>query len=310
MQQNLVIVRINESFSRMGEKRFFEEKRVPLSKLTAGASIKISDFRKMSVVQLTDEELTFRIDDGRCYTLNRYWQVLGTVKMSCVPSQFVEDFERFAFYFETQVKKPEPGAYDTLTELIDVIRQNANDNESWKNIPLAREIMHLLKDCTPLRDEEIDPTVRMLAVSTLADEDLLSPRNTPRLFLSFYQYFEVCNELKTDQDAIQKGLKQFYNKLYKNLFEFSWTVDPGMTEDLYRRLFVKKQTLRFDFMQLSPEWEKEIYDIEKETSEKLGDHRRGRGFCHSYWSEKAEIAEKHGLHWRSPRVMNPKVRFD
>ena len=63
MQQNLVIVRINETLSRMGEKRFFEEKRVPLSKLTAGASIKISDFRKMSVVKLTDEELTFTIDD-------------------------------------------------------------------------------------------------------------------------------------------------------------------------------------------------------------------------------------------------------
>ena len=310
MKQNLVVVRINETLSRMGEKRVFEEKRIPLSKLVPGAVIKISEQRVMNVLELTEEEMSFKIDNDRCYTLNRYWQVLGTVKMSCVPTGYVEDFERFAFYFETPVKKPEEGAYERMTELIDTMHLNTEAQESWKNIPLAREIMHLVKDCTPLRDEEIDPSVRMLIVSTLADDDLLSPKDTPRLFLSFYQYFEICNELKTDQDAVQRGLKQFANKLYKNLFEFTWTVDPGMTEDLYLRLFAKKGSLRFDFAQLLPEWEKEVYDIESETAKKLGKTQRYRGFCHSYWSTKTEVAEKHGINWRSPRVMNPKVRFD
>ena len=309
MKQNLVIVRINETLSRLGEKRCFEEKRVPLSKLIPGAAIKISDYRKMNVVEMTEDELTFKVDQ-RCYTLNRYWQVLGTVKMSCLPTIFVEDFERFAFYFETPVKKATPGAYDRLSELIGTMRENADDNANWKNIPLAREILHLLKDGTPLRDEEIDPTVRMLALSTLAEQELLSPRNTPRLFLSFYQYWEICNELKGEQDSVKRGFKQFYNKLYKNLFELSWTVDPCMTEDLYQRMFAKKKSLRFDFMQLRPEWEKEVYDIEKETAEELADAHRSRGFCHSYWSTKTEMAEKHGISWRSPRVMNPKVRFD
>lgn len=310
MKQNLVVVRINETLSRMGEKRVFEEKRIPLSKLVPGAVIKISEQRVMNVLELTEEELSFKIDNDRYYTLNRYWQVLGTVKMSCVPTSYVEDFERFAFYFETSVKKPEAGTYERMTELIDTMHLNTEAQESWKNIPLAREIMHLVKDCTPFRDEEIDPSVRMLIVSTLADDDLLSPKDTPRLFLSFYQYFEICNELKTDQDAVQRGLKQFANKLYKNLFEFTWTVDPGMTEDLYLRLFAKKGSLRFDFAQLLPEWEKEIYDIESETAKKLGKTQRYRGFCHSYWSAKTEVAEKHGINWRSPRVMNPKVRFD
>ena len=309
MKQNLVVVRINETLSRFGEKRSFEVKRVPLTKLTQGAEVKISEQRNMSVIKMTEEELDFMVDE-RHYTLNRYWQVLGTVKMSCVPTSLVEDFERFAFYFETPVKKPVAGAYDRLTELIDIMRENAEDNDCWKNIPLAREVMHLLKDCTPLRDEEIDPSVRMLAVSTLAEKELLSPRDTPRLFLSFYQYWEICNELKTDKDAIQRGFKQFYNKLYKKLFEFSWTVDPGMTEALYHRMFGKPKTLRFDFIQFSPEWEKEVYDIEKETSEELGGMRRSRGFCYSYWSTKTDIAEKHGISWRSARVMNPKVRFD
>ena len=85
MEQNLVIACIKESTYRKNQHRNVEVQRIPLSKLQMGAELKLSEQHKMSVVKLTEEELTFVIDDLRCYTLNRYWQVLGTVKLNSYP---------------------------------------------------------------------------------------------------------------------------------------------------------------------------------------------------------------------------------
>ena len=312
MEQSFVIVRINEAKSRKQLHRDFQVRRIPLSKLKMGAELELSDQRKMNVIQLTDEELKFMIDGFRCYTLNRQWQVLGTVRFDVCPSSCEQESERFAFYFETPVETPEAGAYDRLVELVGTMRENVQDMEDWKNIPLAREIMHILKDCTPLRDEEINPELRMQACEVLTDDDehLLSEYDVPRLMLSFYQYWEICNELRTEVDPEPEDIEEFVEALPDKLFKFAWMVDPAMTEDLYRKLFGKDSMLRFDGIQLRPKWEREVYDIEKETYAELKGESRGMGFCFSYWSTKTGIAAKHGIHWRSPRVMNPGVRFD
>lgn len=311
MEQKLVIVRYNETIDDGSPYRKFEIKRVPLSKLKLGAEIKISKQRKMNIVKLTDEELTFFIDDQRSYTLNRYWQVLGTVKFDCYPTYCEKDTERFAFYFETEVDRPEPGVYDRVVEIYQTMKENAEDMDIWKNIPLARELMHLLKDCCPLRDEGmVDPSARMSAMQQMTEGYLLSDQDLPRLFLSFYQYWEICDDLRIKEDGEPNNYKRFHNSLGDKLFKFSWMSDPNITCDLYERLFGKDSTLRFDTLQLSPQWEKEVYDIEKETFEDVKDFPRGMGFCFAYWSSKTATAAKHGFRWRSPRVMNPKVRFD
>lgn len=310
MEQELVIVRINEVAHHNEIHRSFETQRIPLSKLRLGAEISISEQRKMNVISLNDEELKFMIDDVRCYTLNRYWQVLGTVKMGCYPTYLEEDRERFAFYFATPVEKPVEGTYERLVELITQMRENAEELSDWKNIPLAREIMHLFKDCCPLRDDEVNPEVRMQAMGTMAEDRLLSEKDLPRLFLSFYQYWELCNEMLIEADGKPQQYEDMLESLYDKLFKLSWSVDPGMTEDLYDKLFGKDSTLRFDFVQLSPEWEKAIYDIEKETVEEVGSEYQGMGFCFEIWAAKTSKAANHGIHWRSPHVMNPEVMFD
>ena len=50
--------------------------------------------------------------------------------------------------------------------------------------------------------------------------------------------------------------------------------------------------LRFDTIQLSPQWEKEIYDIEKETYDELKGESRGMGFCFMYWSTKSASSRR------------------
>lgn len=313
MEQQLVIVRTEEyQLGRSCEKHQQREV-IPLSRLTPGAEIPLSSQRTMKVIALTDEELTFSIDPLRHYTLNRYWQVLGTVKLDNLTDDYVMVQERFTFLFETPVQHVGNGLYEQMAEMMDKMRENTQPGdycEPWRNIPLAREMMHLFKDATPLRDEEINPLIRMMGVSSIADEKILPIKDVPRLFLSYCEYWNLCKDLLEESDGEWENLESDAKWYDDQVFKYSWCIDPAMTLELYDKLFGKDQFLRYDPLQLSPEWEKAIYDIELEVAERVKDESRGMGFCFSYWSEKTAVANKHGLPWRSPHVMNPDVMFD
>ncbi len=312
MEQQLVIVRTDEFQYGDSCQRQRQREVVPLSRLTLGAEISLSPHRTMKVTALTDEELSFSID-LRNYTLNRYWQVLGTVKMDSPTDGYSVENERYTFLFETPVQHVGKGLYEQMAEMMDKMREHTQPGDfyaSWKNIPLAREMMHLFKDATPLRDEEINPLVRMMGVSAIADEKMLPVKDVPRLFLSYCEYWNVCRDLLEEGDGEQKKLEEDAQWYDDQVFKYSWSVDPTMTSELYDKLFGKDQFLRFDPLQLSPEWEKAIYDIELQVEKMVEGESRGMGFCFSYWSAKTAAARQHGLHWRAPDVMNPGVMFD
>ena len=308
MEQKLVIVRIEET---KDDDRFVRNRKrieVSMSQLQPGAEIAISDHHKMQVKELNAEELVFNIDK-RAYVLNRYWQVLGTVKMD-VPSDCCNENERFTFHFETPVDKAEKGLYEKMVDMMETMRKNSSKGKLWKNIPLAREMMHLFKDCTPLRDDEINPIVRMSGVKAIANTNILSVNDTPRLYLSFLEYWEICNDLKQEGDGEVANPEFFIEELDKQIYKYTWVVDSSMTSDLYDTMFGNDHMLRFDFVQLTPRWEKDIYDIELETEQEVGPEYLGMGFCFQIWDAKTAKAAKHGIHWRSPQIMNPGVRFD
>ena len=69
--------------------------------------------------------------------------------------------------------------------------------------------------------------------------------------------------------------------------------------------------LKHDPIEDTAEYKAVIEDVEKELAELLKDKPRGMGFCHIYWYEKKRILkEKYGIEWKSPALMNPRVRFD
>lgn len=68
--------------------------------------------------------------------------------------------------------------------------------------------------------------------------------------------------------------------------------------------------LKYDPVQLSPQWEENIYEIEKECDARLKGEMRGMGFCYAYWSAKRAVAAEYGIDWVSPSGMNPGVMFD
>lgn len=69
--------------------------------------------------------------------------------------------------------------------------------------------------------------------------------------------------------------------------------------------------LKYDPIEETANFKAVIKDVEKELEELLKEKPRGMGFCHIYWCEKRRILkEKYGIDWRSPALMNPRVRFD
>lgn len=69
--------------------------------------------------------------------------------------------------------------------------------------------------------------------------------------------------------------------------------------------------LKHDPIEDTPEFKAVIKKVEKELDELLKDVPKSMGFCHMYWYEKRRILkEKYGIDWKSPALMNPRVRFD
>ena len=69
-------------------------------------------------------------------------------------------------------------------------------------------------------------------------------------------------------------------------------------------------------MKTDPIEKTEVYlaieqELEVKIEKKLEDVQRDHGYCHRYWSAKAEILkEDYGIEWKSPRVLNPRIKFD
>ncbi len=96
----------------------------------------------LKVENLTEERLEFTLN-GRHRILNRQWQVLGTGSYG-IPNPYISESVRNIFFFSTNDGNKDD--YDRLWELGGQMSENADQGEIWKNIPLAREAMHILKD--------------------------------------------------------------------------------------------------------------------------------------------------------------------
>lgn len=66
-----------------------------------------------------------------------------------------------------------------------------------------------------------------------------------------------------------------------------------------------------DPVEWTERWEEVIDEVEDICADMLKKQRKGMGFCFALWHAKAEVLrERFGIEWRSPAVMNPRVRFD
>lgn len=305
MEQQLYVVSITESID-MGIRNYScTKKAFPISALTKGTKLTVNEswgqpnpadandcihiLWELTDMELTEDTFTFTMKKNR-FKLNRNWQVLGTHSYG-IPNAYIAKTERLIFYFGTEERTTE-SQFDRFQSLYNQMTENKEVGYFWKNIPLGREALHLMKDVAPLDDEHFF----MEFCELVTDEKLLLDTDTPRLILSFMDFWHILNE----------NTYRWDDEIYRLL----QMIDPKIGEDEKLSLIEETRLLKYDPVQLTEVWEDNIYDVEEELDKIFKYEPRHMGFCFSYWSAKAEVLEKRGITWRSPSIMNPGTRFD
>ena len=266
----------------------------------------------LTVVSIDETEMEFTYH-GQTFKVNRHWQVLGTPEFG-IPNERISIQGRYVFFFTNSECDGSKWSDEHLVELVEQINRNNEDGIIWKNIPLVRDFLHELKDVAPFRWETINPAYKAYYISCILENESVDKRETPRLFHSLCELFRVCIDYDVPDDyddfLNEKFDKYYFRKVDRWIYKFAWITDAPAGKIALDCWDGLGGMLKVDPVQATPEWEKVIYDVEREVDEQLKDEPRGMGFCFSYWSAKRAALARRGIEWRSPSAMNPRVMFD
>lgn len=314
MNQRFRIARIYESRDMSIGNRRTDGEYALVENIENGSVFNFFDHNELKVISIDEKEMVFTFKDVT-YRLNREWQVLGTPSYH-IPNQYISESERFVFYFS--IDDSDDINWDSecqeIIDLYDKMKTNRDEGNIWKNIPLAQRFLHILKDLSPERDDEINPALRAWFIEIILKCDFISVLETPRLYQSYCEYYRLCLHYKCESDyndELRRDMDKYYFRTVDGYIEkLSWIVRGKMGDYGLNCWNSLGGTLKVDPIQASEEWEDVIYDVEKEVDEQLKDELRGMGFCHIYWSTKRAALAKRGVEWKSPNAMNPRVIFD
>ena len=196
------------------------------------------------------------------------------------------------------MKKKDPTK--RIIALVDEMRENSREMRMWKNIPLAKECIQLLRD---LDDPEETPMGKALACNAIYEQ--LPEYDVPRFTLDLLHYERELLE-QSDEEGDNYPTLEEVDQDIQCLNDYIDIEHVSIEEFMRRHL----RHLNFDPVERTPQWEDLYYVVEQECDRQLGDIPRGMGFCFAYWSTRRHVLAEHGIHWRSPGEMNPRVMFD
>ena len=85
-------------------------------------------------------------------------------------------------------------------------------------------------------------------------------------------------------------------------------ISKEIVDDVFDTVMNRRRNLKHDPVEMTEEY----LAVIDEVDEKIETNREYHGFgsCHHVWSLKADYLAEKGIRWRSPNVLNPRVRFD
>jgi hypothetical protein len=184
---------------------------------------------------------------------------------------------------------------------VEQMKENSQDMRMWKNIPLAKECVQLLKE---LDDPAETPMGKALACEAIIQQ--LPEYDVPRLVLSILHYkLQLVKE--SEEHAPERYPTE--EEVVNDIQRLSDYIDTEhVSSESFHKLYHRH--LKADPIERTPAWEENYYEVEKECDRRLGDTPRGMGFCFGYWSTLRQVLAERGIMWRSPSELNPKVMFD
>ena len=85
-------------------------------------------------------------------------------------------------------------------------------------------------------------------------------------------------------------------------------ISKELVDDVFSTVMNRRRNLKHDPVEMTEEY----LAVIDEVDEKIEKNREYRGFgsCHHVWSLKTDYLAEKGIEWKSPVVLNPRVRFD
>ena len=85
-------------------------------------------------------------------------------------------------------------------------------------------------------------------------------------------------------------------------------ISKELVDDVFSTVMNRRRNLKHDPVEMTEEYLAVIDEVD-EMIEKNREYR-GFGSCHHVWSLKTDYLAEKGIEWKSPVVLNPRVRFD
>lgn len=188
-----------------------------------------------------------------------------------------------------------------IIALVNEMRENSQDMRMWKNIPMAKECIDLLK---AINDPEETAMGKALACEAIIAQ--LPEYDMPRFVLSILNYKLELIEQSDEHDPDRYPTAEEVQADIRRLEDYIDTEHIGTEE------FIEKyqRHLKFSSVERTELWEENYYEVEKECDRRLGNTPRGMGFCFAYWSTLRQVLSERGILWQSPSELNPRVMFD
>jgi len=193
----------------------------------------------------------------------------------------------------------EESTADRIVALVSEMRENSSQMRTWRNVALAEECVALIRQ---LDTPEDTPLVKAQVLDVIVGH--LPLYDVPRRVLAILRYERQLLR-QTGETAEHPTLESVAADIRK--FE-DYVDTEHVSDEVLRERY--QRHLKADPIERTPLWEEIYCEVQQECDRRLGDTPRGMGFCFAHWSVMAAVLAERGVEWRSPAVLNPRVRFD
>ena len=213
---------------------------------------------------------------------------------------------------------------ERLKELFELIEQNGDCTAhelTYQSVPYLKETDEIVK--TQLASEEPYEKVTLLDSATIMRYLAEAYDRLGRFAVSVRYYkraIELAAKLYTMYgEEMQDSSGMIYNALKarnyyvdddsEDIREQALVFIPkDIVDDVFDTVMNRRRNLKHDPVEMTEEY----LAVIDEVDEKIEKNREYRGFgsCHHVWALKTDYLAEKGIKWRSPDVLNPKVRFD
>ena len=213
---------------------------------------------------------------------------------------------------------------ERLKALFELIEQNGDCTAhelTYQAVPYLKETDELVND--QLASEEPYDKVTLLDSATIMRYLAEAYDRLGRFAVSVRYYkraIELAAKLYTMYgEEMQDSSGMIYNALKarnyyvdddsEDIREQALVFIPkDIVDDVFDTVMNRRRNLKHDPVEMTEEY----LAVIDEVDEKIEKNREYRGFgsCHHVWALKTDYLAEKGIKWRSPDVLNPKVRFD